>query len=52
MTNKNLIYLDYASTHPRMEDIVHATADFSLHHYANVGRGRYSLAEDAEMHYG
>lgn len=45
------IYLDYASTCPRNEDIVGAIQDFSLHHYANVGRGRYPLAEEAEMHY-
>ena len=45
------IYLDYASTCPRNEDITGAIQDFSLHHYANVGRGRYPLAEESEMHY-
>jgi selenocysteine lyase/cysteine desulfurase len=45
------IYLDYASTCPRHPDIVGAIGDFSLHHYANVGRARYPLAEDAEVHY-
>ncbi len=45
------IYLDYASTYPRNQDIVRATEEFALHHYANIGRGRYALAEEAEIHY-
>ncbi len=45
------VYLDYASTAPRNADIVHKTQEFELNHYANVGRGLYTLAEDAEGHY-
>lgn len=45
------VYLDYAATAPRDADIVRARQDFELNHYANVGRGLYSLAEDAEQHY-
>jgi len=45
------IYLDYAATAPRDADIVRAKQEFELHHYANVGRGLYTLAEDAEEHY-
>ncbi len=45
------VYLDYASTAPRNADILHAKQEFELSHYANVGRGLYTLAEDAEGHY-
>lgn len=50
MTQK-LIYLDYASTHPRKKEIIQVRQQFELSSYANVGRGRYSLAESAEEHY-
>lgn len=45
------IYLDYAATAPRNADILRAKQEFELNHYANVGRGLYTLAEDAEEHY-
>lgn len=46
-----MIYLDYAATAPRNADILRAKQEFELNHYANVGRGLYTLAEDAEEHY-
>jgi cysteine desulfurase/selenocysteine lyase len=45
------VYLDYASTAPRNADILKAKQEFELHHYANIGRGLYTLAEDTEQHY-
>lgn len=45
------VYLDYASTAPRNADIIRARQAFELSHYANVGRGLYTLAEDAEEYY-
>ncbi len=45
------VYLDYASTAPRNADILRAKQEFELSHYANVWRGLYTLAEDAEEHY-
>lgn len=44
-------YLDFASTAPRNPTLVHVQQDFELHHYANVWRGLYTLAEEAESHY-
>jgi cysteine desulfurase/selenocysteine lyase len=45
------VYLDFASTAPRNADLVRAKQAFELDHYANVGRGLYTLSEDAEGHY-
>lgn len=45
------IYLDYASTHPRREEIMTARREFETSSYANVGRGNYDLAESALMAY-
>ncbi len=45
------IYLDFASTAPRNPALINAQQDFELNHYANVGRGLYTLAEEAESSY-
>lgn len=45
------VYLDYAATAPRDADIVRTKQEFELNHYANIGRGLYTLAEDAEQYY-
>ena len=41
------IYLDYASTYPRVADILSAREQFERTSYANVGRGNYDLADKA-----
>lgn len=51
MNTSKTIYLDYASTHPRRQEIIQVRERFELSSYANVGRGRYPLAESAEEHY-
>ena len=45
------IYLDYASTYPRKEEIIQTRTQFEENSYANIGRGRYSLAGTAEEAY-
>jgi selenocysteine lyase/cysteine desulfurase len=45
------VYLDYAATAPRNPDIVNKTATFSLSRYANIGRGLYTLSEEAQSLY-
>lgn len=51
MPPKSFIYLDYASTHPRSEEIMQARNDFERTSYANVGRANYDLAEAAMIAY-
>ena len=51
MTSKPLIYLDYASTHPRSEEIMQARDEFERTSYANIGRANYDLAEAAMIAY-
>ena len=36
MDSEKIIYLDYASTHPRKEEIMAARTDFEHTSYANV----------------
>jgi len=48
---KDLIYLDYASTHPRKQEIMEVREQFEKTSYANIGRGNYDLAEDAMIAY-
>ncbi len=45
------VYLDYASTAPRNPLVIQAREAFELSHYANVGRGLYTLAEEALEYY-
>lgn len=45
------VYLDYASTAPRNADLLRAKQEFELSHYANVWRGLYTRAEEAEEWY-
>ena len=45
------VYLDYASTAPRHPLIIKVREEFELAHYANVGRGLYTLAEESLEHY-
>ncbi|MBP6921281.1 aminotransferase class V-fold PLP-dependent enzyme [Candidatus Gracilibacteria bacterium] len=45
------IYLDYASTHPRREEVMAARREFENTSYANIGRGNYDLAEAAMVAY-
>lgn len=45
------IYLDYASTHPRREEVMAARREFEESSYANVGRANYDLAEAALVAY-
>lgn len=51
MTSKPLIYLDYASTHPRSEEIMQVRNEFKRTSYANIGRANYDLAEAAMIAY-
>ena len=51
MPQKQTIYLDYASTHPRKEEIMAVRAEFERTSYANIGRGNYDLAESAMIAY-
>lgn len=50
-TRVELIYLDYASTHPRVGEIMNVRNEFERTSYANVGRGNYDLAEVAMVAY-
>lgn len=45
------IYLDYASTYPRREEIMAVRREFEESSYANVGRANYDLAEAAMIAY-
>jgi cysteine desulfurase / selenocysteine lyase len=45
------IYLDYASTHPRSEEIMQVRNEFERTSYANIGRANYDLAEAAMIAY-
>lgn len=51
MSHKSLIYLDYASTHPRSEAVMAARREFEESSYANIGRANYDLAESALVAY-
>lgn len=46
-----MIYLDYASTHPRKKEIMAVREQFELSSYANIGRGNYNLAEASMIAY-
>jgi cysteine desulfurase/selenocysteine lyase len=48
---KDCIYLDYASTHPRKKEIMATREQFELTSYANIGRGNYDLAEASMIAY-
>ncbi len=48
---KDSIYLDYASTHPRSEEIMQVRNEFERTSYANIGRSNYDLAEAAMIAY-
>ncbi|MBP7806146.1 aminotransferase class V-fold PLP-dependent enzyme [Candidatus Gracilibacteria bacterium] len=48
---KDCIYLDYASTHPRKKEIMALREQFELTSYANIGRGNYDLAEASMIAY-
>lgn len=48
---KDCIYLDYASTHPRKKEIIALREQFELTSYANIGRGNYDLAEASMIAY-
>ncbi|MDP3758133.1 MAG: aminotransferase class V-fold PLP-dependent enzyme, partial [Candidatus Daviesbacteria bacterium] len=45
--NKNLIYLDSASTSQKPKQVIKAISNFYEKENANVGRGIYTLAEKA-----
>jgi cysteine desulfurase / selenocysteine lyase len=45
--DKPLVYLDSASTSQKPRKVIDAIQDVYEHHYANVHRGVYSLAEEA-----
>lgn len=49
--SKSSIYFDYASTHPRIEDISKVREVFEKNSYANIGRGNYDLSESAMIAY-
>ncbi len=51
MPLKTTIYLDYASTHPRSEEIMQVRNEFERTSYANIGRANYDLAEAAMIAY-
>ena len=51
LMSKDPIYLDYASTHPRKQEIMKVREQFEKTAYANVGRGNYDLAEAAMIAY-
>lgn len=51
MNTPKIIYLDYASTHPRKKEILAVREQFELTSYANVGRGSYDLAEASMIAY-
>ncbi len=48
---ETIVYLDYASTALRDPEILKNTHNFALTHYANVWRGLYTRAEEAEEWY-
>lgn len=45
------IYLDSAATAQKPQAMIDAVSNFYAHHYASVGRGMYSLAEQATQFY-
>jgi selenocysteine lyase/cysteine desulfurase len=49
--DKKMIYLDYASTHPRKKEILAVREEFERTSYANIGRGNYDLAEASMIAY-
>lgn len=51
MSHEPPIYLDYASTYPRREEVMAARRQFEESSYANVGRANYDLAEAALVAY-
>ena len=51
MNQKNFIYLDYASTHPRKKEVMEVRERFEFSSYANIGRGNYDLAEASMVAY-
>lgn len=46
------IYLDYASSHPRISSVQMARDLYEQTSYANIGRGNYDLAESSMIAYG
>ena len=46
-SGKPLVFLDSAASSPKPRSVIEAMADAYSHHYANVHRGIYELAEDA-----
>lgn len=44
-------YLDYASTHPRRDEILALRAEFERTSYANIGRAHYDRAEQSMIAY-
>ncbi len=48
---KSPIYLDYASTYPRHEDILRKRQEFEISDYANIWRGSYDLSEKSFLAY-
>lgn len=51
MNTKKTIYLDYASSHPRKEEVMMVRQEFERVSYANIGRGDYHLAEASMVAY-
>ena len=51
MNISKTIYLDYASTHPRNQEIMAVRQQFEISSYANIGRGNYDLAEASMIAY-
>ncbi len=51
MNISNSIYLDYASTSPRKEEVMRVREEFEKTAYANIGRGNYDLAEQSMLAY-
>lgn len=51
MNTPKTIYLDYASTHPRNDEVMKMREQFELFSYANIGRGNYALAEASMVAY-
>jgi cysteine desulfurase/selenocysteine lyase len=51
INGKNLVYLDSANSSQKPKSVIQAVNDFYSHHFANVGRGIYSLAANASEMY-
>lgn len=51
MSSSKPIYLDYASTHPRIALVQSARTEFENTSYANIWRGNYDLSESALIAY-